>query len=264
MNLRFLISVLIILPFLACEKEIDIEIVDAEQRIVIEGVFKEGAGNNYLLLSKTGGIYENTNFEKISGAEISVTDKDGNTYVLVEDLVNAGRYSSNTLDILPSNNYTLNAIIEGEEIMAICKTFSKPIIDSLTYLSHDLGLGGSETQYLITYHSTDPAGEKNSYRVRISINGVESEIYYLGNDDFIDGQKFEGPFLGTRAISGDTVFVEVISMSEEVYRYFYQLANNIDQSPFSATPANPEGNIEGNAIGYFGVFTTDTMTLYLP
>ncbi len=260
---KYLIFSSVIL-LVSCEKVIDVDIIDAEQQVIVECVLKDRPGESFILLSRSGVLSDDSDFEKISGANIKVSDKDGLEYLFNESLAIPGRYESPLFEVMPLNNYELDLLVDGKQITSVSPTFSKPIIDSLTYFNQGLFSSSEEPEYLITYHSTDPAGEKNNYRVRIWVNEKETNIYYLGNDDFIDGQNIEGPFLGMRAGPQDTIFVEVMSMDDSMYRYYTQLSSNLDQSQFSAAPSNPDGNLEGDAIGYFGVFTTDTMTLYLP
>ena len=249
----------------SCEKIIDVELEDAPQRIVVEGILKNGTGNNVIYLSKTTTVYEAGDNNKITGADVRVVDDAGVEYIFIEDIAEPGKYTSASLNILPSSSYQLKVDINGEIITAVCPTNSIPIIDSLSYEVDQFGFfEGEDTTYLITYHSSDPVDERNYYRVRIWINGEEPDQFYMGTDDFINGQTYAGPFFGAHTGVGDTVFVELLSMDKEVYSYFYQLSNNLDQSQFSATPANPQGNLVGDAIGYFGAFMRDTMTLYLP
>ena len=262
-SLKYLF-VLPLIIFGSCEKVIDVDIIDAEQQVVVECVMKDRLGESYVLLSRSGVLSEDSDFETISNANVIVSDQDGVQYVFDENSSVPGRYESALFEVLPNNQYDLDLTVDGRIVTSTSVTRSKPIIDSLTYFETGSLTGSTEPRYLITYHSTDPAGEQNNYRVRIFVNGDEKNIYYLGNDDFIDGQNIEGPFLGMRAGPQDTIFVEVMSMDKSMYRYYTQLSGNIDQSQFSAAPSNPEGNLEGDAIGYFGVFTTDTMTMYLP
>lgn len=256
----------LLLLFTSCEKVIELEIKDAEQQVIVEGVLKDHPGDNHILLSRSGGIYENSDFEKISGATVTVTSGAGTIYFFTEDSAQPGRYTHPTFQASPHEVYDLWVDMGEMIVTAKSQTFSKPQVDSMTFISQVFGGGGIQvdTHHLVSYHSVDPAGEKNQYRVRFYINNKEVDFFYLGNDDFIDGQYYEAPFYGAVTNPGDTVFMEIISMDEAVYRYFYQLANNLDQTPFSATPANPVTNLEGGAIGYFGVFMTDTMSMVLP
>lgn len=84
------------------------------------------------------------------------------------------------------------------------------------------------------------------------------EFYYIGNDDFINGQSYNAPFFGSEAKKGDTIFIELITLDKANYTYLYTLSSNESNN---TAPANPTSNLEGDAIGYFGAFSTDTMSV---
>ena len=71
------------------------------------------------------------------------------------------------------------------------------------------------------------------------------------------------PFFGISFDSADTVYAELWSMNKANYDYFSALFTNLNQSPFSAAPADPPSNIE-NGIGYFGAFMVDTVSIIIP
>jgi hypothetical protein len=158
----------------------------------------------------------------------------------------------------------LNVVVENEVITAEASSRTKPKIDSLTYVLEDFGLGNPEYAfYLVSYHALDKVNEKNSYRLRIWINNDEVDIYYLGNDEFINGQNYEAPFFGSDPKLGDTVKIEMLEMDRALYEYFYGLSGEVGGSSFSASPANPTTNLNGKALGYFGVFMTDTASIII-
>ncbi|MBI3134229.1 MAG: DUF4249 domain-containing protein [Bacteroidetes bacterium] len=248
--------------FSSCEKVIELELNEAPPKIVVEAVLKDGPGNNSVLLSYTSAVYTDQTFDKISGADVRVTDKDGNEYLFPEDTYIPGYYHNPTFEVLPENDYTLTVNVNGEIITSHCHSFAKPGIDSLAYYPSPFSAIAEDTIYMIDYYSVDNVNEVNHYRLRIWINGEEqTDYYYIGNDDFINGQSYNAPFFGADAYSGDTVFVELITLDKANYTYLYTLSSNASNS---TAPANPTSNLEGNAIGYFGAFSTDTMSVVIP
>jgi len=260
----FLIISATFFAFASCEKKIDLELNDAEQQIVVEGVLKDSPGNNYILLSYTSAVYTDQIFDKISDAAVSVTDKDGNVYTFSEDPNVPGKYWNPTFEVLPLNDYSLIVIIGSDTITSTCHSFAKPGIDSMIYYPSPFSFESNPDSIpnMVEYFSTDNASEVNHYRLRIWINSVEQRDYlYIGNDDFINGVSYNAPFFGADAYSGDTVFMELITLDKANYTYLYTMQSNASNS---TAPANPTSNLVGDAIGYFGAFTTDTMTLVIP
>jgi hypothetical protein len=113
------------------------------------------------------------------------------------------------------------------------------------------------------YNFTDNGAETNFYRFKLWVNGEADENYYIGNDVLGNGQPVSAPFFATEIKSKDTVNVELLSMDEATYTYLSTLSSNLSSGAFGATPANPVTNID-NAIGYFGVYMVDTMSIIMP
>jgi hypothetical protein len=243
---------------------IDLPVNDADQMIVVEGVLKDVPGESKVLISKTGTVYDDTGFEKISDASVIIEDDLGASYSFIPDPLQEGKYVLPSFVAEENRIYTLNVLAEDEIITATSSSRSKPKIDSLSYKYEDFGITDSEFAfYLVSYHSVDNANEVNHYRLRIWVNEEEVDLYYLGDDQFINGQDYAPPFYGTSPDLGDTIDVEILEMDKVMYDYYYGLSYEVDNSSAGVAPANPTSNLEGNAIGYFGVFMTDTASIII-
>jgi hypothetical protein len=253
-----------ILAFSSCEKVIDLPLEDAEQTLVVEAVMKDRVGENYIILSKSGSAYQGQDFEKVEDATVTVTTEDGSVYDFPHQ--GNGLYQLPGFFTLPSTEYNIEINAMDRVITASCMTPTKPKIDSLTFFTINgaFGVPEDDTLNLISFHSVDNGAEKNYYLVKIFRNGLKNSGYYLGNDDFINGIYYEAQFFGSEAKPRDTVFVEMIAMDQANYNYYVGLTGNLDSGPFSAAPANPPSNLIGNALGFFGAYTTDTISIILP
>ena len=251
----------------SCEKVIDVPLNEADQQIVIEGVGRNFVGESYVLLSRTGSVYDDSGFEKLSGATVTVTDKDGNVTIFEEDVAEAGKYIAPDFQAMPNNQYTLNVTVEGKTLTSTSTTNSLPVLDSLSYIPQYGGFGpeaADDTTYLLFYNFVDPGDEENYYRVRAWVNGERDDNFYIGDDVLGNGQPATAPLFATTIEPRDTVYVELLSMDEDTYEYLFTLSSNLTSGAFAATPANPVSNIEGDAIGYYGVYMVDTMTIIMP
>jgi hypothetical protein len=254
-----------ILFIASCEKVIDVPLEESERRMVIEGVMRDQPGNNYVLISKTGSVYDESNFEKISGAAVTVADGSGTVYTLTEVPGEPGKYTNATLQAQADNSYSLSVLAGGETITSTCKTFFTPVLDSLFYIEQIGSFGvGSDTTYLVFFNFADQESQDNYYRVNAWINGTKEDFYYIANDDLFSGQTYTQPIYGSTVEKGDTVLIELISFDESNYTYFYSMMTATTEGPFAPTPSNPVSNLDGNAIGYFGAYTTDTMSIIIP
>lgn len=250
----------------SCEKVIDVPLNEADQQIVVEAVGRSFVGESYVILSKTGTVYDDSGFEKLTGAVVTITDKDGIVTLFAEDPLNPGKYLSPTFQTVPLNQYSLKVnLTDGSELTSTSTTKSLATIDSLNFIQQNGGFGGvtTDTTFLVFYHFKDILGEENFYRVRAWVNGERDDNYYLGNDLLGDGVPTRAPLFATSVSSKDTVLVELLSMDEATYTYLTTLSSNVSQGAFSASPGNPVSNVNG-AIGYFGTYSIDTMSIIMP
>jgi hypothetical protein len=261
---RFYFFLLVFLiGFSACEKVIDIPLNLVDESLVVEAVLKDGPGVNYVRLSKSGTVYDDDDFEVVSDAVVTVVDQLGE--VTVFEHLGGGVYNAPDFEVVPGFNYQFS--VEYEEVLftSSCQTGLRPKIDSLTFDELPNYTGEeADVRYLVSFHAVDHPVEDNYYWVNIFRNGKRNSGYYLGNDDFIDGAYFNAAFFGASAKSGDTVMVEVQAIDQANYNYLFGLSNNIANSPFGAAPANPPTNLVGGALGFFGAYTTDSLTIIIP
>lgn len=249
----------------ACQKVIDVPLNEADRQIVVEAIGRNYLNESYILLSRSGSVYDDGGFEKLSGAVVTVTDQDGNTSIFIEDLTQPGRYVSVDFIVQPFSQYNLSIVVEDRAITATSTSLSLPVLDSLTYINASGGFGApsTDTTYLLFYNFVDNADETNFYQVSAWVNGVKDDYFYIGNDVLGNGQLASAPLFATEIKPRDTVFVELRSMDEESYTYLSTLSSNINSSAFSATPANPVSNLS-EGVGLFSVYLVDTMTIIMP
>ena len=250
----------------SCQKVIDVPLNDAEIQTIVEGKLYDEQYQSFIKLSRSGSVYDNSGFEKVSGAVITVTDDQSNTWTFVEDPAEPGTYRDSTFLTQPNTTYDLN-IVNGSEVYTATSTTSSDVqFDSLDYIITVGGFGQQEadTNYFTFFNFTDNGLEENYYRIIPYTNNERSEAWYLSEDQLYNGNNFRQPFFADQFSSGDTLVAVLVSMDKPTYTYFYTLANNQDASPFSPTPGNPVTNIEGGAIGYFGAFMTGYEILIYP
>jgi hypothetical protein len=102
---------------------------------------------------------------------------------------------------------------------------------------------------------TDPEDEVNYYRFVEYVNGKVT-ISYVENDKFNNG-KDNKSFLtcvDRKLSKGDTLTVEMQSISKAVYDYFYAFSTMNDLVQGTNT-TNPISNISGANLGYFSAHT---------
>lgn len=267
--LKFVLALGLFAFMLSCEKVIDVPLNDGDRRIIVEAVGRNFDGESYVLLSMSGAVYnQESGYDPVIGASVSVTDGDGLVSIFNEDPLNPGTYLNADFATLPNKTYDLSIAIDGEiSLSAQSQTMNMPVLDSLNYIplvGGGFAGGGTDTSYLVFYSFVDDPYQTNFYRIRPFVNGKGDDNFYLNNDRLSNGEQITAPIFGTDVEPGDTVLIELISMDEGAYDYLSTLSSALTSGAFSAAPANPVSNIEGDAIGYSGMYLIDTLSIIMP
>ncbi len=261
-TLKTLSILLIATIFMSCEKVIDVELNDADRKIVVEAFTSNIEGRNYIKLSKTSNVYTQNTFDKISDADVTITNKNGTVYTFTEDSGEAGKYILPGFKVEENQDYTLKVVAEGQEITAQSSSSFVPQLNLVeTIKGSTFSQNPNDTTRFIGYQFDDPISTGDNYRFILTVNGERDETYYFGNDLLGNGQPYEGIFFATILDSGDVVNIELFTMDNANYDYYYSLVNNTSTGPFAASPANPISNMSGDALGYFGAYLMDTTTI---
>ena len=78
----FLFAIILLTLNTSCEKVILIELNEADQKMVVDAIVSNDSVQNYVILSNSGGFYQDNDFEAISGALVTITDDAGVIYSL--------------------------------------------------------------------------------------------------------------------------------------------------------------------------------------
>lgn len=259
------------LSIFSCEKVIDIPLNESAQKVVIEASASNLLGDSYVFLSRTATLYGQDIFEKVNNGTVKITDKDGVQTIFTEDGTGVGKYTHPTFIVTPNNEYVLQVTIDDQDYSASSTTQSLTEIAyvySVKVPNEGFAPGGGPTGQndsinLLFMAYSDNVNEKNYYRFNIYTNGERNKGVNITDDKVTNGQDIEGPFFYSYK-SKDTVVVEMVNMDKANYTYFYSLANSSSGGPFSATPANPVSNIDNGALGYFGAYLKDTLSIIIP
>ena len=251
---------------ISCEEVIDIPLNNADQKIVVEAFTSNIEGRSYVKLSKSSNVYTNNNFEKVSKASVIITDQNGINTVFMEDSIEKGLYLYPSFKVEENMTYNLKVVTEGIEITGTTKSSYTPKFDLVLgapinalpdTLTQGLEFFDPNTR-LILYLFSDPKPVGDNYRIIVYVNGEKDNNYYIANDLIGSGEQFGGVLFGASVDSTDYVHVELLTMDNANYDYFYSLVNNTGTGPFAATPSNPVSNLTDNALGYFGAYLMDT------
>jgi hypothetical protein len=248
-----------------CQKVINVDLNDAEPKIVIEGLVTDKPGPYTVKISKSGSYFSDSILPVVSGASVVIADDAGIIDTLTE--VTPGVYLTSLTRGFPGRTYTLTVISEGQEYTGSSEMSSHVRIDSLMLMraqseTHYL-TGDAEDNLEIHCFFKDP-DEKNYYRIKIFENdSIDPQSYKLYDDQYTNGEETELRI--EYASEGNTYRVQLLSIDKPTYDYYNALGDLLYINPlFGSTPANPDNNLSNGALGYFGTCAISTKIIVIP
>ncbi len=239
---------------ISCEKEIDIDLNEADQKIVIEGIVSNQEGRSFVKLTKSIPFDESSVYPAVSGASVVIEEiLNGvmTTYNLLEQ--SSGVYSNVDLVGQYGATYRLSVIAEGKTYEASSTMPTE--VGIIDYFVEEF----FADQYFPNVVFLDPAEEANNYRFKLWINGEVVESIFLQDDTFSNG-TINTSILGdgeNDVAIGDTIDIELRAIDRATYDYFFALSQNVSEQ--TAAPANPITNISNGALGYFSAEASNSV-----
>lgn len=232
----------------SCTKIINIDLNNAAPVVVIEGTITNETPAEVSITQSVNFSKSNV-FPPISGATVQIKDNNGNVFPLTE--VSAGMYRNNTLFGQSGGTYQLMVTANGKQFTASSTMPKQVTLDTLLFEKIAFG---SEAIWIVKPQYTDPDGFGNYYRFIEKINNVRNPTIWVWDDRINNNGISTRPLIqGDSTINlNDTIEVEMNCLDKPIFRYFRGLQDLQQQS---ATPANPETNITGGAVGYFSAHT---------
>lgn len=252
-----IVFVLFVCLFAGCEDIIDIDLNDADPRIVIESEIINGTNSQTVRVSRTVSFSDVRPYEPVSMAQITISDNLGRQYDFMES--EPGVYTTNRLRGMPGMTYTLNVNVDGSEYTAQSTMPTYLTIDSVSSSSGEF-FGVSRKALHV--HFQDPSDTPNYFGYRMSVNGSEFMNVGVFNDKFNNGRYVTHDLISMDIDLevGDDIAIQRNQIDENIYRYWYGV---LMQNPGAAAPANPPSNISGGALGYFSAQTSITLRMVI-
>jgi hypothetical protein len=253
-----------IICFSSCEDVIQVDLTEAQERIVIEASIlklKGDDGNNQQIrITKTRGFFEE-DITTVEDAQVSITNEDGEVFNFVHDSLGIYRTSEFNSQLL--QKYKLRVEVE-DEVYTAEETFIPVVeIDSVSQ-RNDGGFSGEEVELKAYY--TDTPGVENYYLFTFFVDFIDFPEVDIFEDEFFDGNTIFALYIEEDLMTGDEVFIQNFGMSKQFYNYMFLLLNQVGTGgggPFSTPPSIVRGNIinetnpENYPYGYFNLSETD-------
>jgi hypothetical protein len=248
------IWIAILLGVTACEDVITYRLDTTAPRLVIEGTVTDSSATQIVRISRTIDYFSGGTCPAVSAAEVTLTDDGGRSVSLSESA--PGIYTTDTFPGLADRTYLLTVVCEGRTYTASSFMPRALEIDSLSV----------DEDHFLHIHFQDPPGIENQGRVRIFFDGEPIPDIIIFDDTLTDGNTVDFQYwIDTDTYdSAGTLRVQLLSIDRALFDYFDTLYNAMpteEPDVFRPTPANPNTNLSGGALGYFGAFTVRTATI---
>ncbi|WP_296383700.1 DUF4249 domain-containing protein [Winogradskyella sp.] len=242
-----------------CEDVVDIDLNEAEPRLVIEASinwYKNTSGNEQCIkLSLSAPFFDET-IPPANGATIEIMDTNSNVFIFIEN-GSTGIYRNSNFTPVINETYSLNINYEGEVYTATETLKSVSSIDFIEQ-NNEGGFTGDEIELKVYY--TDPANIENYYFFEFISDIPVIPTLEVYDDQFTDGNQIFGFYTEEDLESGNEVTIRNYGISERFYEFMFILLQQGSEDgggPFEAQPATVRGNCinETNPSNYpFGYF----------
>lgn len=259
-NIKYILLILTVFFFSACEEVVDVDLNTAPPRLVVDASINWVKGTDgsqqTIKLTMTGSYYENT-VPTVSGATVFVTNSANTVFDFIET-PGTGEYVCTNFVPVIGETYNLTVQHDGQTYTATETLYAAPEISNVI---QDNEGGFLNEDIEVRFFFMDNGLENNFYLVRFDTDVLPypdydalKDEFFQGNEmfDFIDHEDFK---------TGDVVGLRLYGVSERYYNYMMILISMVEggagSGPFQTPPVNARGNIlnptnEDNfALGYF-------------
>lgn len=256
-----LLAMLATMAGLACKKVIQVDLHDSPSRVVIEAEITNGVGPYDFRISRTVPYSNDNNFPPVEGADVQVTDSN-NGIVYTSTEISPGVYRMNFSGVI-RHTYRLKVKVDSQEYTASSTIPVYVPLDSVTFAVNTDFNGKKEINAVANFQ--DPPGRGNYYQFMEYVNGRQIPNIFVFEDRLSDGRYVEDALYNDSSYmkKNDTLMLKMYCVDKPVYDYFFtlaQIAGN-NQGFQSASPANPNTNLTGGALGYFSAHTIKQVKL---
>ncbi|WP_303318952.1 DUF4249 domain-containing protein [Flavivirga abyssicola] len=257
-----------LLSLVSCEDVVDVDLNNAEPRLVINASLSWIKGTDgrtqSIQLSLTAPFFDKV-IPPATGASVTVTDSNNNTFIFNE-IENSGVYINNNFLPVLNTDYNLTILYNNETYTAT-ETLTPVVPIEFVEQKNDGGFAGDEIEIKAYYN--DPSNIKNFYLFEFLIvkkNSINLEVY---DDEFTDGNQIFAFFSDEDLEAGDELRIISSGVSERNYEFLNILLQQTDDEsgdPFETQPATVRGNCVNQTnpnnypLGYFRVSETSVFT----
>lgn len=236
----------------ACTKIIDLKYPNSEPQLVIQANVIHEKQLAEVLVTRSS-FLEEFKIDPVNDAVVRIQNMETLQETKLERVAN-GTYKLNSeVYSLAMVDYKMMVEVDGKSYESVCYMPKAVPIDSIKWNDDDKVRKKNKVRVFIT----DPAGERNYYKINVFCDGSDySSGLMVFDDSFFNGQKYS--YLININFGRDEdmdIRIELLSITKEVYQYYYELMSA--GSMMNESPYNPHSNISEDVLGYFSAYSLD-------
>ena len=278
---KLLLSLITLLLAAGCTEKINVSLDSSYIRLVVDGGITNDSLQRSVSISTSASYFYNQPPPMVSHAIVTLTNGSFPDTLKEELPGRPGVYSLDSnfrggIDKTYSLDIKLpEAIGTHTEYTATCKIMKVARLDSIkTVFDPSLGKNG---HWKINIYAMEPGDEINFYLLKYYRNGVlmsdSIQKWRTTDDKYFNGSYIKGltAFYINNGNSwetlhpGDTVMVQMSSITKEYYNFIQEVQQAGIQIPFfSGPPANVEGNISNGGVGFFAAYSNSFAKVIIP
>ncbi len=263
---KYIALLIITLSIFSCQDVIQVDLTTAPPRLVVEARInwqKGTSGNTQKIKLTTTTSYYSSTFPKVSGATVSVENATGTVFTFLEN-PGTGEYICTNFVPVIDQTYTLTIVSNGQTYKAVETLKSVTPITKFAQ-KNDGGILGKDIEIRAFYN--DPPIVTNYYLYNYNYPAAPKPDYYVGRDEFYQGNEFFSISRTDKLKVGDVVSVSHFGVSQQYYNYLailLDIAGSSGGGPFQSPPATVRGNVinqnnlDNYALGYFSLSEFDS------
>lgn len=257
--------IVILTSFFSCEDVIEVELNEAEPRLVIEASIdwlKNTSGNEQEIKLTLSAPFFDDDIPKANGATVNITASNNTVYNFIEE-ANSGIYKNSEFVPVINESYNLNIVYQGEVYVATETLKSVVPIDFIEQ-NNDGGFAGDQIELKAFY--TDPADAENYYFFEFLSDLTPIPSLEVYEDRFTNGNQIFGFYSDEDLKADNIVRIRTHGVSESFYEFMFLLLQQGSQDsggPFETQPASVRGNCvnqtnpDNYPFGYFRLSEVD-------
>lgn len=254
----------VLLGLFSCQKVIDVDLNDADPKVVIEANYIASDSLVKVRVTKTSSFFDTNPSPVIDNAVVTLVDEGGSATIIPS--VGNGYYELGNYIPQYNTTYTLSVATDVSTVYTAQCFLPSPVqLQPIVEQYFPPGLFSGDGGYVVLVRFDDPADTSNYFEIIQGKNGIweDSLSSILTQDDALtDGNFVERPLFNIIYQSGDIANLELRSVDEAIYNYVQQAQGADD--PSSAAPGNPISNWDNGALGYFSAYSYSRQSLLIP